>query len=153
MAKVYRVTIRLTSDDDTVYAPIVEEACVERTNVPDGPKCVEYLQGHLDKWCTIVGAIHEGFAAAAQVPMPPVSDRYIVQSLTRTCEACPAQWEGKLINGTELYIRYRFGQFRIDVAGVTVYREDLGDGLDGTLTDEAMRARAVAVLDFSLVAL
>lgn len=43
-----------------------------------------------------------------------------VIELEKTCEACPAQWEGQLEDGRMIYIRYRFGWLSIRVSkGVT----------------------------------
>jgi len=38
----------------------------------------------------------------------PKSNRRLVK-LTKTCEACPAQWEGQTEDGQYVYARYRWG--------------------------------------------
>lgn len=61
-----------------------------------------------------------------------------LQSIEKTCTACPAQWEGELSDGTRFYVRYRYGVLRVgfgathDVAvDDTRFEWELGDGLDG----------------------
>lgn len=73
--------------------------------------------------------------------------------IKQTCIACPTQWEGHLIDGRYVYLRYRFGRVTIDVAnseeectygsGTTVaysadYRDERGK-LDGVMEDEEVR--------------
>jgi hypothetical protein len=41
----------------------------------------------------------------ADLPQPGCS----LVSLSRTCCACPSQWEGETDDGREIYIRYRHG--------------------------------------------
>jgi hypothetical protein len=36
-----------------------------------------------------------------------------IVSLTKTCDAAPAQWQGKLANGHDIYIRYRYGYLSV----------------------------------------
>lgn len=33
----------------------------------------------------------------------------VITKLIQTCEACPSQWDAWLVDGTYLYIRYRWG--------------------------------------------
>ncbi len=61
-----------------------------------------------------------------------------LQSLEKTCLACPAQWAGTLTDGTCLYVRYRHGVLSVGFgstpdAAVEDHRFEweLGDGLDG----------------------
>lgn len=78
-----------------------------------------------------------------------------LQSLEKTCIACPAQWEGELSDGMCVYVRYRYGVLRIgfgetpDAAADDLRFEwELGDGLDGWMDwdqandyfDRALRA-------------
>lgn len=39
-----------------------------------------------------------------------------VAELTQTCSACPSQWEGRLEDGSAIYIRYRWGRLGVAVA-------------------------------------
>lgn len=79
-----------------------------------------------------------------------------LQSLEKTCTACPAQWEGELSDGTFVYIRYRYGVLSIgfgqtpdEAAGDRRFEWELGDGLDGWMEwdqasdyfDRAVRAQ------------
>ena len=61
-----------------------------------------------------------------------------LQSIEKTCTACPAQWEGELSDGTRFYVRYRFGVLRVgfgatpdDAVADTRFEWELGDALDG----------------------
>lgn len=66
-------------------------------------------------------------------------------SLEMTCSACPSQWEGKLDDGREVYIRYRCGRLRVYVAPIgtsifdvlalenLIHEEHVGDDLDGVM--------------------
>ncbi len=73
-----------------------------------------------------------------------------VDTLIQTCEACPAQWEGRFKDGREFYIRYRWGWLRVDVPfGHTVYEVKIGNDWNGTLSEHAMKLATNNVLDFS----
>jgi hypothetical protein len=54
--------------------------------------------------------------------------------IQQTCEACPSQWEGATQDERYVYIRYRWGRLSVSVDGETVYCQDIGDALDGTLS-------------------
>lgn len=49
-----------------------------------------------------------------------------LKEYTRTCLACPAQWEGYLTDGTWIYVRCRWDRTRVDVGQHwnTLYSED-----------------------------
>lgn len=79
-----------------------------------------------------------------------------LQSLEKTCKACPAQWEGELSDGTFVYIRYRYGVLSIGFGETPDtatqdrrFEWELGDGLDGWMDwdqasdyfDRAVRAQ------------
>ncbi len=68
--------------------------------------------------------------------------------LTRTCEACPAQWEGRTDDGRYVYMRYRWGSFGFSL-GLTreeavrnpySFTHGSGDSFDGYMTEYEMRA-------------
>lgn len=61
-----------------------------------------------------------------------------VTNLKKTCEACPAQWEGRS-GSNSIYIRYRHGILRADVNGVTVYENCVGEPLSGSMETNHMR--------------
>lgn len=56
-----------------------------------------------------------------------------VVEMTQTVMACPSAWEGKMEDGSELYVKYRYGNLRIVIDGDTVYEKQLSDGMDGWL--------------------
>lgn len=65
----------------------------------------------------------------------------IVVNLTRTCEVCPSQWEGRTADGGHIYVRYRWGWLHIGLGttlngaidDMTIDRQ-MGDEYDGQLT-------------------
>ena len=69
-----------------------------------------------------------------------------VVSLTKTCESCPAQWEGRTAAGGFVYVRYRFGGLQVGigitldaaVADETIDRE-VGDDYDGCLEYDELK--------------
>lgn len=71
-----------------------------------------------------------------------------IVELTRTCTACPAQWEGRLDDGRYVYMRYRWGTFGLSV-GLTMegavrnpysFIHETGDAFDGYMTEYELRA-------------
>lgn len=75
---------------------------------------------------------------------------FILETIHRTCMACPSQWAGETDDGREVYIRYRYGTLEIWVAdssdseesifnaGKMVFYETIGGPFEGTLTYEEM---------------
>ena len=61
-----------------------------------------------------------------------------INDIVMTCSACPSQWDAKTEHGEYVYIRYRWGSFRIDINGEQIHNEMIGDGLDGSMTTEEM---------------
>lgn len=65
---------------------------------------------------------------------------------TKTCDACPTQWEGKLSDGKVFYFRYRGGQIRFSVGetleeavrgeGNFNFTQSRGSWLDGFMEDD-----------------
>lgn len=83
-----------------------------------------------------------------------------VVSLVRTCLASPSQWEGELEDGRAVYIRYRGGHFSvrlgwsIDEAIVnhqSFYQAELGEWLDGWMSNDDLREELAGVLDLPRV--
>lgn len=68
--------------------------------------------------------------------------------LHKTCEACPAQWEGMTSKGSHLYIRYRYGWLTCDVSNIQIFKDKMGDDLHGYMTDSEMQEALSDVLDF-----
>ena len=74
-----------------------------------------------------------------------------VVALAKTCDVCPAQWEGVTDDGEEVYIRYRFGWLLALVGRECVAELPFG-GEYGGMLDGADMARLLApYLDFSAV--
>lgn len=83
-----------------------------------------------------------------------------VTALKRTCIACPSQWEGTLEDGRAVYARYRYGELSIGVgddideavrnasSDVALCAEEVGDGLDGFMSFEELKAKLCGVLAF-----
>lgn len=73
-----------------------------------------------------------------------------LKSIIQTCSACPSQWEIKLTDGRMIYVRYRWGVLSMNISptftkdiydavgGEKIYRKSIGDGFDGTLTQEEL---------------
>jgi hypothetical protein len=74
--------------------------------------------------------------------------------LTKTCDAAPAQWQGKLANGHDIYIRYRYGHLSVRMGEhlfddhvdpdawdrALVYQTNPGHAYDGVMeTDDPYR--------------
>ena len=70
----------------------------------------------------------------------------VVDRLSRTCYACPSQWEGTLANGQSIYIRYRHGHFSISVNNIDVYSKTINQMADGFLTNEELLEHAPITL-------
>ena len=87
----------------------------------------------------------------------------VVTELKKTCESCPTQWEGKLVNGRMVYIRYRFGYLSIRISkeqtkniidavkGKEVFGVYFGSGFDGTMTFETLKVLTKGIIDFNTV--
>jgi hypothetical protein len=71
-------------------------------------------------------------------------DKMKVIALKKTSVACPSQWEGKFDNGKIIYIRYRWGCFKISigdslydaVSNSPMYEEFIGDQYDGHMENK-----------------
>jgi len=73
-----------------------------------------------------------------------------VIEIERTCFACPSQWEGKLDDGREIYIRYRNGNFSVLIDDETVMKKRLSiSEEDQYLTDEEMIVATEDILDWT----
>lgn len=79
-------------------------------------------------------------------------------TLTRTCLACPSQWEGTLDDGRAIYVRYRHGALSVGIgediddavrngmSDQAFYAADIGDGLDGFMDAEELKTRLDGLL-------
>ena len=81
-------------------------------------------------------------------------------TLKRTCIACPSQWEGTLEDGRAIYARYRHGELSVGVGNdlneavrngmsdQALYADHIGDGLDGFMDFEELKAHLCGLLEF-----
>lgn len=81
-------------------------------------------------------------------------------TLKRTCIACPSQWEGTLEDGRAIYARYRHGELSVGIgtdvseavrSGMSdqaLFTDDIGDGLDGFMDIQELRAHLRGLLEF-----
>ncbi len=79
-------------------------------------------------------------------------------TLTRTCLACPSQWEGTLDDGRAIYVRYRHGELSVGIGGdiddavrngmsdQALYAADIGGDLDGFMDVEELKTRLHGLL-------
>ncbi len=83
-------------------------------------------------------------------------------TLKKTCLACPSQWEGALDDGRAVYARFRHGHLSVGI-GETVeeavnnamsdgalYDKEIGDGLDGFMDFEELKAHLRGLVEFPL---
>lgn len=77
----------------------------------------------------------------------------LVATAHQTCEACPEQWEGTLVDGWSFYFRYRCGIASLAVAatqeladGQQHVRLQHGDRLQGSFESDAERDAVFAEL-------
>jgi hypothetical protein len=74
-----------------------------------------------------------------------------VQTITKTCEAAPAQWEGRTTDDRPIYVRYRYGFLSVqlgppggDLASAirteAFLGAQLGGELDGVLSYDELQA-------------
>jgi hypothetical protein len=86
-----------------------------------------------------------------------------VKTMTRTCCACPSQWEGRLEDGRMVYVRYRWGYLSVCVSpkpttdvmdavgGEEVFGTEHGEGLDGGMdNDEMLKLTGITVAEWKL---
>jgi hypothetical protein len=66
----------------------------------------------------------------------------VVQSVVKSCDACPSQWEIKLRDSRMVYARYRWGLLTVSISPKPT--EDIMDAVCG---EEALVVRAGNALD------
>jgi len=84
--------------------------------------------------------------------------RPAVGKLSKTCHACPAQWEGETVDGRFIYVRYRWGcltagigtniEAAVDASG-NLFSEIIGYEYDADMTTAEMCRLLRQVVDFS----
>ncbi len=83
-----------------------------------------------------------------------------VKKVVKTCEACPAQWEGITDDNRQVYVRYRWGCLSIGmgskddmseyaaVDGEEILSIKHGRNLDGTLEYSGMKCLSAGIVEF-----
>jgi hypothetical protein len=83
-----------------------------------------------------------------------------VLTLKKTCLACPSQWEGDLDDGRAVYARFRHGHLSVGIgetveravdnamSGQALYEGQIGDGLDGIMDFEELKAHLRGLIEF-----
>lgn len=73
------------------------------------------------------------------------SKECVIVNLKMTCWACPSQWEGQLLDGSYIYIRYRYGILSYGIGSTPdeavssrTWSITVGDSLDGSMNLEEM---------------
>ena len=72
-----------------------------------------------------------------------------IKKIRMTCHACPSQWDGELVDGGYLYVRFRWGTLRVDIDGNTVFEWESGDSFDGYMSLETVQSLTSHLLDFT----
>lgn len=94
--------------------------------------------------------------------------KHKIKTLTKTCDSCPAQWEGKTYEDKFVYVRYRFGCLQLSVADSEYYAVmgtespvtfcsstpstvylDVGDEMDGSMELTELIHYSQEFFDFS----
>lgn len=83
-------------------------------------------------------------------------EKYIVKSYERTCFACPSQWDIYTLDGKYIYAQYRWGHLTLTLNAFTkisrvILSQNIGNGLDGMLSDEEFREITSGILDWGCV--
>lgn len=80
-----------------------------------------------------------------------------VASIVKTCEACPAQWEGHTIDLRPVYVRFRWGYLSVRIArlhehdavgGREVFGKQIGGGLAGSMTGAELAEHTAGVIEW-----
>lgn len=88
-----------------------------------------------------------------------------IVKITRSTEACPAQWDGETNNGEYVYIRYRFGTLRAGMGKTesemwnrtkedgtcdvyNMFQKTIGEHLDGWMEYQTMKNHLSDVFNF-----
>lgn len=81
-----------------------------------------------------------------------------VVELEKTCEAVPAQWEGKTDDGRFVYVRYRYGWLAVsfgetmdeavDGRTCTPFHAHVGGQFDGHMTESELAEHTRGVVEW-----
>jgi hypothetical protein len=81
-------------------------------------------------------------------------ERYTATAVVRTCEENPSEWQ---INALPrpLYIRYQWGKLTVQIdegdSSEELLSLQIGDALDGSMSDEDMMRHTATLIDWSRV--
>lgn len=83
-----------------------------------------------------------------------MESKFKVKHCIQTCGACPSQWDIYTNDGEYIYARYRWGKLTLTLNpyqgnSKELYREIIGDGLDGILSTSELVEHTKSVLDWS----
>lgn len=83
-----------------------------------------------------------------------------VAEIVKTCEACPAQWEGLTNDNCQIYVRYRWGCLSIrigktgdmsefgGVRGDEILYINLEDPYDGVMEFDELKTLSAGIVEF-----
>lgn len=83
-----------------------------------------------------------------------------VVELVKTCNACPAQWDGMTDDGRKVYVRYRWGCLSVrlgavgdhgewaGVEGDELVSQEIGDSYDGEITLDELKYYTEGVIEW-----
>lgn len=76
-----------------------------------------------------------------------------ITKMTETCGGCPSQWDGWDKDGVYFYFRFRWGYLRVDSHDpdsreTTIFGKQIGDGLDGIMSYEALKFHLKELMEF-----
>jgi hypothetical protein len=74
-----------------------------------------------------------------------------ITQLTRTSFACPSQWSGLTDDGRHLYIRYRHGNFMVEVNREIIYQDCPNLSSDGCMSFEELKSLTANFLTFDCI--
>lgn len=90
-------------------------------------------------------AIKEALEKADQAS----ASKFKVKTYAETCGGCPTIYQGYTENDQHFYIRYRHGNFRVEINGNTVFADYHGRQADGIASLEEVQEWSKSVLDWS----
>lgn len=71
-----------------------------------------------------------------------------LSGLEQECGGCPSSWRAKTVEGTDVFIRYRYGTLTVSIDGINCLTLEHGDSLDGVLsTDEMLRITGFTIVE------
>ena len=74
-----------------------------------------------------------------------------IKQLVKTCEACPAQWEGYTDDDRKVYVRYRWGHLSVrlgdigdtaefaGIRGEEIFGKQIGEDLHGVMSYDELK--------------